>query len=272
MFRRALVMCLTCLGCATATSGADIDAGPADGRRGGGVDVFVIPADASTEVCNGRDDNGNGFIDEGSAVSLCGVVANGTPVCHGAGGCAIDSCSPGWYDLDGLFNTGCECTSDPMENGSMNCGDAVQLGNINDDGTKIVESGNIVPVGDVDYYAFHAVDSTDNTCDNFHVRVFFLTNPNNEFTLDMWKGGCGGQEICSGTDDIDWYTNFKTQDVPPTGECPCTTINSGVDNTTNQCVDDSSDFVVRVSRTSGVTPTCSQYSIEISNGAYPPPP
>ncbi len=89
------------------------DGGGTDAGRdaGGGGDAGCMP-----EVCNDRDDDCDGSVDEGlietdpSNCGSCGnvcTVAHGTAGCEG-GACTVASCDAGWDDCDGDADNGCE--------------------------------------------------------------------------------------------------------------------------------------------------------------------
>ncbi len=91
------------------------DAGPPDAPVDAGSPDACMP-DAA-ELCNGRDDNCNGVIDEGFDTSTdlqncgaCGVVcapAHAFGQCVG-GMCQVMSCDVGFFDRDGDPSNGCE--------------------------------------------------------------------------------------------------------------------------------------------------------------------
>lgn len=79
-----------------------------------------VAGDACTgrEECNERDDDCDGFIDEGFDTTVdpdhcgtcgnaCGEVANGSTQCA-RGLCTIRSCEPGFENCDGAYDNGCE--------------------------------------------------------------------------------------------------------------------------------------------------------------------
>jgi putative metal-binding protein len=98
-------------------------------------DPTVHPA--ATEVCNGKDDNCNGTVDEGfnlqtdtSNCGKCGNVcsmANATASCV-EGACHLASCAAGYTDCNGLASDGCEASlaSDVANCGA--CGNACSVG------------------------------------------------------------------------------------------------------------------------------------------------
>ena len=154
------------------------------------------------------------------------------------------------------------CPQEESETNSELCSSAVNLGDLRDSNETVEAIGNIVPEGDVDFYGFQAIDSLDGSCDDFHVRVWFLENPGDAFVFDAWRGGCDAEQLCDGVTDFQWYTNFSEGGI---GECPCSPT------ATNNCGDDTAFFHVRVRRKDGLPVTCDDYRLELSNGKYPPP-
>jgi hypothetical protein len=262
------------LGCASAGSGVN-DAG-AGGDAAPAIDAapYFPDAEPGVEVCDGIDNDGDQFVDEGTPEEVCGgPVANGVPRCNGLGGCRIDACNEGWFDVDNLYNTGCECAQEPDEAaGGDECATAKDLGAFPDTNQAFDVLGNLVPADDVDWYRFDAVDTPDTTCDLFHARAQLLGDANDEFRIEVWRGGCeDGQKITeTPCTDMRWYTNFNQAGSPPTGECPCTGPGANQTNV-NRCNDNSATFYVKVSRVGGKPLSCNGYKVEISNGKYPAP-
>lgn len=75
---------------------------------------------ACAEECNGRDDDGDGRVDEGTAAQLCGL-ANADATCL-SGECLVVRCSPGYGDCDGDAHSGCEVELGTLT-GCSGCGD-----------------------------------------------------------------------------------------------------------------------------------------------------
>jgi hypothetical protein len=250
---------------ACAKGDADVDGGPGtDGDGGGGVDAPGGPRPdappSGTEICDGVDNDGDQFVDEGE---LCVGAPNATGRCNGMLGCVVDTCTSGFFDIDGVYDNGCECTADPLETGTDDCTAARDLGDLTDSAAAALEViGNVVPETDADWYRFRAVDAADAACDAFHVRVLFLDNPDDQYAVDVWRGGCGATQVCAAGTDMQWYTNFLNGMV---GQCPCGPTS------TNHCDDETSEFHVRVARKPGAPLTCANYRLEVSNGKYPAP-
>ena len=250
----------------TATPGGDCNDG----------DAAINPG--KTDICNGKDDNCDGQIDNGSAVQLCGAVANGTPVCTG-GSCSIQSCSSNYYNIDNLFPNGCECQGTGGEpSAGESCTAPVDLGTLSDAGANGVaklQSGNITPAGDSDWFKFVATDTADTLCDNFYARVKFTANPSGQFAFEIYRDGCAtGNKICNESQDFDWRTdlNVATTTLGAVGgECPCeagTAEGQMTDVKRHLCKDNSATFYVRVYRKSGFALTCDSYQFEVSNAKY----
>jgi hypothetical protein len=93
----------------------------ADGNAANGCEYFCSKTNGGTEICDGKDNNCNGQIDEGfnkqTDPSNCGSCGNVCAYFHAAGvcnagHCQMGACDAGWVNLDGLTTTGCEyqCT------------------------------------------------------------------------------------------------------------------------------------------------------------------
>jgi hypothetical protein len=218
------------------------------------------------EICNGSDDDCDDLIDNGDPSSMCSPVPlHGTGLCTG-GSCVIGSCNTGYFDADGVYGNGCECTQETTEPSSTSCGAAYDLGSFQDSGTTTTVSGNIVPAGDEDWYHFSAVDSEDTSCDTFDVEVAFTSNPSGVFRMDVFRNGCGDADPCLNVNDyVTWFTNTITGSMASKrGECPCRTSATAYDY--NQCSNNSAEFWVRIHRAAGAPMTCDNYTIRISNG------
>lgn len=222
----------------------------------------------NAEICNGIDDNCNDMIDEGDPAVICEFYPGGG-ICIG-GNCG---CPPGSFDLDRSI-AGCECVAAPPIDQGLGCGSPIDLGNLNDSGQMLTVSGNVMPDDREVWYSFRAVDSADTSCDNFHVRAQFLTNPADTFELTVFKGDCA-TVACEdiGYTDYSYATDFRA-DVAGllTGQCPCAAP-GGAEPAANVslCEDDSANYFVRVRRRAGSALSCETYTIEISNGIYDTP-
>lgn len=215
----------------------------------------------ASERCNLVDDDCNDMVDDGNPGVLC--AAEGGECIDGVCGCP-----PNQYDIDGVPETGCECTSEPATGVATACADAQDLGALSDAGTGQMTAitGNIVPGGREVWYRFRGVDSPDTACDAYHVRVQFTANPDDAYRFVVHRGDCATTS-CSDTGftDFSWATDFR--DAMGNGECPCSALPQGAPGQ-NTCSDDSVDFFVRVVRRAGAAVTCDAFTLELSNGVY----
>jgi len=232
---------------------------------------FVYPG--ATEQCNGLDDNCNNSLDEGNPVAMCGSVAHGTPLCTN-GSCVIGSCDLNFYDMDNVFDSGCECGEDENDigmNGNL-CTQALNLGTLNQGGIPGAAAGNLVPGKDEDWYTFVAQDAPDDGCNDFTLHAEF-TQGAEFFRFQVYKDGCDKVDnlLCDDTDIFHWTVNFYT-DNPAKGECPCS-YEVGPQGTghyaepgKNFCESHGGKYYIKVYRKQGVPANCENYKLIISNG------
>ncbi|HHH28466.1 MAG TPA: hypothetical protein ENK57_08990, partial [Polyangiaceae bacterium] len=230
----------------------------------------------NTESCDGQDNNCNGFVDQAEVpVSvMCGSVPNAIEECNGAMGCGIQSCLGDYYDVDGMFGTGCECLAAPAPITTGNsCASAISVGSLTDANQDSVNvSGNVPVAGREVWYVFNAIDDLDTNGDEFHVDGRFLVNPGGGYAIDVYRGGCPGTgtQLANGeTSSFDWFTDFNQTSAGCDGPAPC---GEGNCTTTpvpgaNVCNDDTATFHVRVYRPSN-TASCGAYQMQFSNGVY----
>ena len=216
------------------------------------------------EICNMIDDNCNMMIDEGDSAEICEF--------YPGGGICIDGncgCPPGTFDLDRDV-AGCECVAEPTIDQGNACNAPIDLGDVPDNGATMTLTGNVMPDDREVWYRFRGVDSVDTSCDNYHVRVRLLENPDGLFEFAVFRGSCSAEECGSDTalDDYSWATDFRaTVASRLTGQCPCDSTPPLTANV-SRCENDTAEYFVRVRRTAGAALSCLSYSLEISNGVY----
>ena len=109
--------------------GSTTDGGNGNGDGGGDGDGGCEPTE---EICDGKDNDCNGTIDDVAAAKLtsdvencgkCGtkcVVINAFAKCE-AGTCALDTCAPGYYDINNKEDDGCEYQCQKSNGGVEEC-------------------------------------------------------------------------------------------------------------------------------------------------------
>lgn len=216
------------------------------------------------EICNGFDDDCDEEVDEGDPAALCEHNPGGGTCLEGSCGCP-----PGTYDLDRSI-PGCECAAAPSIDAGVSCASAIDLGDISDNGQSLRVNGNVMPDDREVWYRFRGVDLADTTCDNYHVRVLLLDNPDDTFELTVFRGSCNTVACTDeGFTDYRWATDFRQMiGGRLTGQCPCYAASTTPGDNVSVCSDDTSAYYVRVRRRAGSTLGCQSYTIELSNGLY----
>ena len=225
------------------------------------------------DVCNGVNDDCAGGVDDAPLDVLCGTPPNATPACNTV--CSIANCAGGWHNLDGQYANGCECADVGSETLGNSCGSPVDLGDIRDTGETATATANLASDTDGDWYQIRAVDdAAAGPNDSFYFRARFTANPGNEFTFDVYRGGCAGQDnICSNDTDttwaVDFYAEVDASAAGTEGEGNCAPGDGATGR--NACADDTAVFYVLVHRATGVLPTCNNYTLELTNGVFHTP-
>jgi hypothetical protein len=218
------------------------------------------------EICNGKDDNCNGQVDEGNPNTICAYKGPQPPNANWAcvaGMCQLGSCDPGYVAFpSGNATTGCACQIDAYEPDDS-CTAAKNVGAVTSTNTApLLIQGTLSSLTDVDYYAFTTTDViTSMTSNAYNVSISF-TQPttNTEFIMDVIRGTpCVNVPTGPGTaiTSYDWCVNSTNGTI---GEAPCGPTAA------HHCTDHSSQYYVRVYRATGATPTCTEYELSITGG------
>ena len=231
------------------------------------------------EICDGIDNDCDLEVDEGDMLTWCGSVPHGTVACDG--GCLIEACDAEFHDLNSVFGDGCECQMDAAESIGPTCGQADSIGTLLESGSTFTRTGRVVRVGDVDWFKFVAQDAPDQAggCDQYHVRVSFLSNPNEAYAFDVFRDSCAaGAQLCGGATVFEDFTDFHNDTTIPGavgGECPCMpdanhqlTPQLFTDDTTaatHQCEDQTATYYVKVYRLPNVEKICDDYQLQFTS-------
>jgi hypothetical protein len=181
----------------------------------------------------------------GSCETSC-PIANGTPSCL-TGTCQVGSCDGGWYDTDQSAATGCECKEIGTDPGSF-CADATYLGRLRDkDKTQVTFTGILPIEDDIDVVRFFAEDASDLFSESFDVKVRLdSADPSIRFCIYRYRTS-NHQNECYWTDENCPTTRYYRRNG---------TLGSG----------DDADFTIKVFRDPNAAPTCTPYTLFISNG------
>jgi len=180
----------------------------------------------------------------GTCAASC-PITNGTASCS-TGMCGIGMCNAGWYDTDGQASSGCECREvSGMDPGEF-CMNKNHLGNFDDEGSGTQYTGLIALANDVDLVSFTGEDKTQFLSDDYDVKI----------RLDSADPGI---RMCI-------YRN-NGRNLPGncffSGEvCPS---NRYYRHDGSLGPDDGSDYIVKVFRDPQVPPSCTTYTLFVSN-------
>jgi hypothetical protein len=214
-----------------------------------------------SELCNGEDDDCNGLTDDGDVVATCPVPPHAIIDCV-AGACRLVGCEDGFANLNPSDDDGCETPLDPYPD---ICASAFEVETVGDDGTTRELTGTIAPAGDVDWITFRANDTADGECDRYHLRIEFVTNPGNAYSMEVRRGGCRAAAECGmpAVGTYEFFTDFRGDVGGETrGECPCTAAPGAPG--ANWCGDQSTPYVVRIFRNDGGS-SSDEYRVRIRN-------
>lgn len=173
-------------------------------------------------------------------------IANGTPSCT-SGSCKVGTCNVGYYDTDSAAANGCECKEVGTDPGEF-CVDATYMGGLKDNDHAATNFTGLVPSpDDVDLIRFFGEDASALFTENFKVKVR-LSSSDPGIAMCVYRADTSShQSDC-----------FFTNEV-----CPS---NGYYEKGGSYGPDDSADFTVKVFRTASSTPTCSPYTVFMSNG------
>jgi hypothetical protein len=235
--------------CANGDSSATTDDG-----GGGQTDDSMPTDDGSPPGDDGSPpgDDGGPQGDGGSCMSAgdCMLPPNVMTANCTNGACGIGTCTPGWYDVNGVYSDGCECQG--VANGTA-CATATTVPPLNIGGMTTA-TGNLPGMMDENWFQ---ISFSGNTNTAYHPHVTLTTNPNSEFKFDVSSDCNKTALICAveangpSTGLTEWEVKYTAGDGGPTFKPIPAVGNNGT-------------ILVRVFRPTGM-PTCDNFVLTISN-------
>jgi len=179
-----------------------------------------------------------------SCMSGC-AVANATPSCM-MGQCGIASCNMGYYNTDGMASNGCECNETGADTSEF-CSMGIYKGNLKDTSGGTAQHQGMVPLAtDVDWVRFHAEDATNIFSEDFDVRI---TLASADPTIEMCvyrKRNTSHDSSCYNEEESCGSRAYRRDGSLGT--------------------EDGADFDIKVYRRANAAPTCTMYTVSMSNG------
>ncbi|MBI5478167.1 MAG: choice-of-anchor D domain-containing protein [Deltaproteobacteria bacterium] len=152
---------------------------------------------ANYDDCDGNRQTNGCEIDLRTDTANCSACGNdctpqltghaATAACQG-GVCEVATCDSGYFDINGTFADGCECTAtDSIAN---TCASAAQYA-----APVTLTGNNLMPAGDVDWYRF--TFSTNGTCIKPKIVI---TSGDPSIKMDVYTNCSSGTTLCSGSE------------------------------------------------------------------------
>ena len=212
---------------------------------------------AQTELCNNKDDDCNGVVDDipnvnaacGSQLPAAGHVANW--MC-GMATCQISTCGAGYANIDGAAGNGCECASDAY---ATSCANATSI-TVPIGGTATM-SGVVETAAGSDFAIFAFSDKPVGSA--FHPKIQLTNSAGGQYAMTILDT-CATPATCNdggnGSSADVWEATFDS--VAPGTYQPGPGCCS--DNTPHPI-----NMIVQVFRKNGDAPTCQSYTITATN-------
>jgi hypothetical protein len=210
-----------------------------------------------TELCNNKDDDCNGVVDDIPNVNaacqtqLPGAGHVQTWAC-GMATCQISTCGTGYANIDGAPGNGCECASDSYATSCVNASSiTVPIG-----GTATM-NGVVESAAGSDFAIFAFSDKPVGS--TFHPKIQITNSAGGQYAMDVLST-CATPATCNdsgnGSSADVWETTYDSVAPgtyqPGAGCCG--------DNDPHQI-----NLIVRVFRKNGDAPTCQSYTITATN-------
>lgn len=181
-------------------------------------------------------------------------IANGMPNCS-MGVCTVGMCNTNYFDADQQAANGCECKEGSANQSQSNnkdpgafCASSADMGTLDDTQHQSVSfTGNLPIDGDVDIISFYASDSSAlGFSDDYNVRVR-LDSSDPNISMCVYRAPNAPSQGCALVNET----------------CPSNRTYSKGGSLGSE---DGADYAVKVFRKAGAAPTCTTYTVFMSNG------
>ena len=168
----------------------------------------INPGEA--EVCDGIDQDCGGGPDDGPAAAMCPPTYQVQSTACSGGSCAVTVCSGGFFDVDTVYSTGCECADEGFGN---TCGSAANQGSFfNGDNQNI--TGKLPVSNQVDWIQV-TFPSNSSRPGGGTPHVHFVSNPQGSHKFDVYLNCGGSQSSCGDAPDSLGLTEWNFTDNQP---------------------------------------------------------
>ncbi len=211
------------------------------------------------EKCDAQDNDCDGQTDNGDIRILCPTDIHTTFICE-SGSCKITNCSSGWFDINNNPVDGCECQAVSTIKEGDSCNSATDLGTFSSAQQTLSIQTNLLPAGKSGWYKITFRDDVNEDItqgkDLFHANIRIATNPQNQYSLDVYEKSCQtGSYLDCAQQDYHYATDFRSgSGIQATGENPC--YGSGNVPNKNQCQDNTITIFFRIYREDVNNATC----------------
>lgn len=201
------------------------------------------------EVCDAIDQNCDSILNNGVASVMCPLTAEvASTECHVSNVCAVLTCSPDYYDVNRVYNDGCECADDSF--GGPTCQTAYDVGPIQAGQTATI-TGRLPDPSSVDWLL--VTFPINGRPGSGNVQVQLTARPDPSYTLEVRQSCGAGPTGCGSGGNANGVTHYQFLDNQSYGQTAWSSNGTSWPNA----------LYIKVKRSGGV-PSCATYTVTIS--------